>query len=773
MTKFYLMVFVSVLCVFKTKAQMIVFDDNYAAGVTFAPFGGSVNNLSIDNSQKHSGTSSLKIPVTTGYTGGALVSAAPTNLSAYNAVTFWAKNDMPYMLDGAGLGNNASTTVFAGERNGLAITSTWTKFIIPIPVPSKLTAETGLFHFAEGSGEGMYNIWIDDVQYENIGGGVIGIPTASFATETQSKEVGATFSANGTTAIFPVNAVNQQMQVGKGYFTWTSSNLAVATFDGTGTGTALTAGSTTVTGKLGAVDAGGILTVNVTAVTGPAVAAPTPNRASADVVSLFSNAYTANPVDTWSTGWSSGNHQYTELQVAGNDTKKYQLAHFAGVEFITSFVDATNLGFLHIDVWTPDANKPFTIRLVNFGASNTEADVTRTPTQGTWMSYDIPLSEFATLGGKNKLSQMLFLVAGGTTGTFFIDNVYFYKTGVILPSDPTTAAPTPPVRNASDVISLFSGAYTDLAGTEWFPNWGQSTVVSEVNIAGDPTKKYVNFNYQGVQFASPINASGMSKLHLDIWTPDAITFEVYPIVPGQPEVAKQLTPVRSEWNSYDIDLATIGTTPLTNIIQFKFVGLPAGSKVYLDNIYFHKGTVLPVKFIDFTATRINNTTSLSWSTASEQNNKGFGIERSADGKNWAEIDFIASKGSGNTKRTYAVNDLTPGAGINYYRIRQVDHDGGVSFSVIRSLSFEKGGLKLALFPNPAKDKVSISIGNIGGSKATYSILSTDGRLLKSGQFDKSLSNTVQRIDISKMAKGYYIIKLVDGKLQQSATLNID
>ncbi|CAN5624486.1 hypothetical protein BH10BAC3_BH10BAC3_30440 [soil metagenome] len=612
MKKFYLMILVTALCAYNTNAQLVVFDDNYAAGVSFAAFGGSVNTLSIDATVKHSGTASIKIPVTTGYTGGALVSAAPTNLSAYNALTFWAKNDQPFLLDGVGLGNNSTTTVFAAERNGLAVTSTWTKFIIPIPVPSKLTAETGLFHFAEGSGEGMYNIWIDDIQYENIGGGVIGTPTASFATETQSKEVGSTFGANGTTSIFPVSGVNVQLQTAKAYFTWISSNLSVGTFDAFGVGTALAAGSTTVTGKLGAVDAGGVLTVNVTAAVAPVVAAPTPNRAPADVISLFSNAYTNNPVDTWSTSWSGCCHELTDLQIAGNDTKKYVLHHFAGVEFIASPVDATNYGFLHIDVWTPNVAKPFTIRLVNFGVSNTEADVTRTPAQNTWVSYDIPLSEFATLGGKNKLSQMLFLVAGETTGTFFIDNVYFFKPGP-----------------------------------------------------------------------------------------------------------------------------------------------------------------LPVKLNSFNVTRKNNTAVLQWSTATEQNNKGFSIERSSDGTNWKQINFVAGAGNSSSNRTYTVTDLIPVVGINYYRIKQVDINGYSVYSSTQLLSFDKGLLKLALFPNPAKNKVFVSLGTIESNNASYSILSSDGRVVKTGSFEKNQSNTVQKIDISSVPHGYYIFKLVDGNTQQTAKLNIN
>ena len=214
---------------------------------------------------------------------------------------------------------------------------------------------------------------------------------------------------------------------------------------------------------------------------------------------------------------------------------------------------------------------------------------------GNWHQVTIPMADFQNPNAGMNVDLLTlksgFMFAGdpaASAADFYFDDIYFFKAPSVVTAGPVTAAPTPPVRVPSDVISMFSGAYTDVAGTDWFPNWGQSTIVSDTIITGDATKKYVNFNYQGVQFASAIDASGMTKLHLNIWTPDAMTFDVYPIVPGQPEVAKALTPTVAGWNSYDIDLATIGTSPLSNIIQLKFVGTPGGGKVYLDNIYFYK-----------------------------------------------------------------------------------------------------------------------------------------------------------------------------------------
>ena len=95
------------------------------------------------------------------------------------------------------------------------------------------------------------------------------------------------------------------------------------------------------------------------------------------------------------------------------------------------------------------------------------------------------------------------------------------------PSAPTTAAPTPPARNAGDVVSLYSNAYTNVAGTDWFPYWGQNAFCQDTTIAGNATHIYPNLNYHGVQFASNIDASSMTKLHFDIWTADCAAFDFY------------------------------------------------------------------------------------------------------------------------------------------------------------------------------------------------------------------------------------------------------
>ncbi len=775
MRKIYLLFFASLLFISATNAQLIVFGDDYGAGITFAAFGGSINTLSIDNTQSHSGTSSLKIPVTAGYTGGALVSAAPTNLSAYNALTFWAKNDNPaFKLDAVGLGNNSVTTVYAVERNGVTLSTAWTKYYIPIPVASKLTAETGLFHFAEGAGEGVYNIWVDDIQYENVPGGTLGTPTAAFATETISKAIGETFNPNGTVSTYPVCAEGS-MQTARAYYTWTSSNTAIATIDATGSGLAVAQGSTNITGNLGTITAAGTLTVNViAALSDPTTAAPTPPaRNAADVISLFSDAYTNVAGTNWNPNWGQSTI-VSDVNIAGNATKKYASLNYQGVEF-ASPINASAMTKLHIDVWTPNCTAFDVYPIVS---GQPEQFVTLNPTLSGWNSFDIDLSSYTI--PLSAIIQFKFVGTPSGSSTVYYDNLYFYKAGTVA-SEPTTPAPTP-TRNAAGVISLFSNAYTNVPVDTWSAVWDVADV-ADVQIAGNDTKKYTGLAYAGVEFTTnPINATNMDYYHVDVWIPTAAPLKVKLVDFGadgafgggddKESIEYELSPapVAGQWSSYDIPLSSFaGLTTKAHLAQMLFVG---SGTVYVDNVYLYN-QLLPINFAGFTVTKKNNTAFIQWSTAFEQNNKGFSIERSSDAVNWKQINFINGSNAGTAARNYSATDAAPVTGINYYRIKQVDFDGKAVYTATASLSFDKiNSTKLSLFPNPAKDKFTIALSAIESS-ATFTIVSSNGKVVKTVIFNKSQANSVQTISAGNLPRGLYLVQLSDGKTKQSAKLILE
>ena len=134
----------------------------------------------------------------------------------------------------------------------------------------------------------------------------------------------------------------------------------------------------------------------------------------------------------------------------------------------------------------------------------------------------------------------------------------------------------------------------------------------------------------------------------------------------------------------------------------------------------NSATPLPVELTTFTATAEGTAAvRLAWATASEKNSAYFGVERSADGHVFAALGTVAAAGSSNSARSYGFVDAKlPGAARLYYRLRQVDVDGTVTYSPVRAVTPAPTGAGLALFPNPAHPGLTILTGAVPGTVVT-------------------------------------------------------
>lgn len=164
---------------------------------------------------------------------------------------------------------------------------------------------------------------------------------------------------------------------------------------------------------------------------------------------------------------------------------------------------------------------------------------------------------------------------------------------------PIASAPAQPARAAEDVISIFSSAYDDVPGTNYFPDWGQGGQGSSwamFDLNGDQILQYINISYQGIALAdgTTVDVSGMEYLHLDVWTADVVTdLEVSlinsPSATAEAPVTRPLT--ADSWTTIEIPIAEYVDQGLSvnEIFQLKFVGTPwAQGTVFIDNIYFYK-----------------------------------------------------------------------------------------------------------------------------------------------------------------------------------------
>ncbi|OWY18977.1 glycosyl hydrolase family 16 [Sphingobacteriales bacterium UPWRP_1] len=582
-----------------------VFIDTFSPGLNYAAFGGSlVTAFDVDIETTYNNTAaSMKFEVPNynnpsgAYAGGTYFTSDPRDLSGYNALTFWAKASKAATLDIVGFGNDLGASPYQTSISGLQINTNWHQYIIPLPDASKLTAERGMFFYSEGPEEGLgYTFWIDELKFENLSS--LAHQTAGiFNGEevTVSAENGQTIQITGLVSTHNLpTGINQSVNPSSRFFSFTSSDPSVATVNPEGVVTVLAAGTAVITATMSNLPASGSLTINsVGEVIKPPVPAPVPTRPADKVISMYSNAYTNVPIDTWNTRWLYSTAEEFFIQIQGDDVIRYRNLNFVGIEFSSQPIDAGGMTHFHIDIWTPDPTNPpnsFKILLVDFGADATYGggddsshELTFTsPTISTqnWVSLDIPLANFSGLVNRNHLAQM---VLSGDLPNVYVDNVYFYNTGA-PPVTPATAAPTPTYA-AADVISVFSDAYTNIAGTNLNPNWGQATSVTQEAIQGNNTLKYTGLNYQGIQLGSNQNISSFAYLHLDFWTANSTTLNIYLISPGPVETPYSLSVPTSGWTSLDIPLSEFAPVDLTNVFQFKFDG---NGTIYLDNLLFRK-----------------------------------------------------------------------------------------------------------------------------------------------------------------------------------------
>lgn len=190
-----------------------------------------------------------------------------------------------------------------------------------------------------------------------------------------------------------------------------------------------------------------------------------------------------------------------------------------------------------------------------------------------------------------------------------------------------------------------------------------------------------------------------------------------------------------------------GTSPVTvpngTIATLRWT--PSGTGAYCyDEVVLENMAPLPVQLEYFTAKSIGQTALLQWATTKSVNNKGFAIERSADGHTFESIGFVTEKGTEAAR--YNFTDAAPLEGTNFYRLKQVDHDGHYSYTGVRTLRFE-GNATLSIIPNPVTTTLKVT-----GLDADALIMIYDA----SGQL--KFKGIYAQLDVRDWHAGLYILR---------------
>ncbi len=176
---------------------------------------------------------------------------------------------------------------------------------------------------------------------------------------------------------------------------------------------------------------------------------------------------------------------------------------------------------------------------------------------------------------------------------------------------------------------------------------------------------------------------------------------------------------------------------------------------YLAEIPF---SILPLILVNFSAQKMDNAVTLYWQTEQEINTKEFDIQRSSNSHDFVTFLSVAAKGNTVAKTDYTATDNNPQTGKNYYRLKMIDKDGKITYSIIKQVEFTVDN-SITVYPNPAAAILNIK-NNSKIGQLLITVYDAAGRVVKETTVINS--QTVVSISLPSLRPGVYTVKVKSG-----------
>jgi hypothetical protein len=173
------------------------------------------------------------------------------------------------------------------------------------------------------------------------------------------------------------------------------------------------------------------------------------------------------------------------------------------------------------------------------------------------------------------------------------------------------------------------------------------------------------------------------------------------------------------------------------------------------------GSPLPITLLSFNAKPEIDVVITQWQTASEVNNDYFTIERSANGQIFETIGVMDGAGNSSQLLSYSFIDYAPLKGTGYYRLKQTDFDGTVSYSDIVAVNFgtSNSTANITATLNPYAEELLISLGENMEGETLINLFDISGKLVfTSTMLDNNDLNQIH-IPFNFQDRGMYLLQV--------------
>lgn len=176
-------------------------------------------------------------------------------------------------------------------------------------------------------------------------------------------------------------------------------------------------------------------------------------------------------------------------------------------------------------------------------------------------------------------------------------------------------------------------------------------------------------------------------------------------------------------------------------------------------VQYSRLALLPVALENYTVTLRDEKVKVRWTTSAENNNARFNIERSADGKKFAEIATIPATGN-TTGKTYEWIDENPLANLSYYRLTQTDLNGHKElFQIKKVMNRSTLDRAVIIAPNPFTTELTAFINVAQTQQVTIVVTDLSGRILKTVNGKYAPGAAEININTTGLPKGTYLLKV--------------
>ncbi len=215
-------------------------------------------------------------------------------------------------------------------------------------------------------------------------------------------------------------------------------------------------------------------------------------------------------------------------------------------------------------------------------------------------------------------------------------------------------------------------------------------------------------------------------------------------------------------------IGTLGTTNNSDINGSGKTGLitiTGGAFIPNVDAGLFIGVPLPIQLKEFTANENNCNVDIAWTVTSEQGVEKYNVLRKGvTSDKFVKIATLNAIGNTNTDRTYTYTDVAPINGAYEYKIQVQDMDAKISETYTKSVTVACTSNTIGIYPNPSSDVLYISFGTVANtSDVSIQLLDVAGKTVLVKNTTISTSITTEKINVSSLAKGIYILKIINGE----------